>query len=190
MLKEHKINKLNNFIKGWYIDKSICKKLINIFEENKEKHTHGIVNSGYDPKIKKSIDFYINSKNKKYDFYYKELNNCLLNYKKIFPELDINLGFWGIVEQINIQKYNPNDGFFAWHTEQSNISNSDRMLVFMTYLNTVKDKGETEWLYQKLKIKPEEGLTIIWPANWNFIHRGCPSDKEIKYIVTGWYKFI
>ena len=44
-------------------------------------------------------------------------------------------------------------------------------------------------MYQKLKIKPEEGLTVIWPANWNFVHRGCPSNKEVKYIITGWYNF-
>ena len=34
-MKEHKINKLDGFIKGWYIDKSICKKLIKLFEDDK-----------------------------------------------------------------------------------------------------------------------------------------------------------
>ena len=189
-MKEHKINKLDGFIKGWYIDKTTCKKLIKLFEENKEKHISGIVNSGYNPNIKKSTEFRIDIKDEKYNFYYENLNNCLLNYKKIFKELDSDLDHWKIIEKINIQKYKPKEGFFKWHTEQTNISNSNRMLVFMTYLNTVKDKGETEWLYQKLKIKSEEGLTIIWPANWNFIHRGCPSNKETKYIITGWYNFI
>ncbi len=189
-MKEHKINKLEGFIKGWYIDKFICNKLINIFESNKEKHSLGIINSGYNPKIKKSTDFTIDIKNQEYNFYYESLNNCLLNYKKFFPYLDTILGYWGIKEKVNIQKYKPQEGFFEWHSEQVSIHNSSRMLVFMTYLNTVKNKGETEWLYQKLKIKPEEGLTVIWPANWNFIHRGCSSNKETKYIITGWYNFI
>jgi len=60
----------------------------------------------------------------------------------------------------------------------------------MTYLNNVKDSGETEWFYQNLKIKPEAGLTVIWPTDWTFTHRGIPSKTEIKYIVTGWYSYI
>tara|TARA_R110000796_G_scaffold48231_1_gene115745 strand:- start:585 stop:767 length:183 start_codon:yes stop_codon:yes gene_type:complete len=60
----------------------------------------------------------------------------------------------------------------------------------MTYLNNIKDKGETEWYYQKLKVKPETGLTLIWPVDWTFTHRGIPSKKEIKYIVTGWYSYV
>ena len=31
----------------------------------------------------------------------------------------------------------------------------------MTYLNDIKDGGETEFYYQKLKVKPEKGLTLI-----------------------------
>ena len=188
-MKEHKINKLDGFIKGWYIDKSICKKLIKLFEENKEHQVKGIVKGGYTPKIKKSTDLYISVNDPTYSFYYETLNNCNISYKKKFPGLDLYLDQWKIVENINIQKYRPGEGFFKWHTEQASLPAATRMLVFMTYLNTVKNKGETEWMYQKLKIKPEEGLTVIWPANWNFVHRGCPSDKETKYIITGWYNF-
>ena len=60
----------------------------------------------------------------------------------------------------------------------------------MTYLNTVKKKGETEFYYQKLKIKPETGLTIIWPSDWTHTHRGITSNTEEKYIVTGWYSYL
>ena len=188
-MKEHKINKLDGFIKGWYIDKSVCKKLIKLFEENKEHQVKGVVGKGYVPETKKSTDLRISSADKNYSFYFKKLNECLINYKKNFKELDTNLSYWKITENVNIQKYDLKEGFFKWHTEQGDLKTSPRMLVFMTYLNTVKNKGETEWLYQKLKIKAEEGLTVIWPANWNFIHRGCPSDKNIKYIITGWYSF-
>jgi len=41
-----------------------------------------------------------------------------------------------------------------------------------------------------LKVKPEKGLTLIWPADWTFTHRGIPSMSETKYIVTGWYNYI
>ena len=59
----------------------------------------------------------------------------------------------------------------------------------MTYLNTVNDGGETEFIYQKLKVKPETGLTLIWGADWTFTHRGITSKTETKYITTGWYSY-
>ena len=46
----------------------------------------------------------------------------------------------------------------------------------MTYLNTIKVGGETEFLYQKLKIKPKKGLTLIWPTDWTHTHRGLISN--------------
>ena len=60
----------------------------------------------------------------------------------------------------------------------------------MTYLNDVTEGGETEWYYQKLKIKPKKGLTVIWPADWTYQHRGIPSKTHHKYIITGWFSFI
>jgi hypothetical protein len=60
----------------------------------------------------------------------------------------------------------------------------------MTYLNDVTDGGETEFFYQKLKIKPEKGLTLIWPSDWPWTHRGIPSHTEDKYITTGWVHFV
>jgi len=59
----------------------------------------------------------------------------------------------------------------------------------MTYLNDIKEGGETEFYYQKLKIKPETGLTLIWGTDWTTTHRGIPSKTETKYIATGWYSF-
>ena len=60
----------------------------------------------------------------------------------------------------------------------------------MTYLNNVKQGGETEWFYQKIKIKPKKGLTVIWPSNWVFTHKGHTAVDEDKYIFTGWYTYI
>ena len=59
----------------------------------------------------------------------------------------------------------------------------------MTYLNDIEDGGETEFFYQKLKVKPQKGLTLIWPVDWTHTHRGVPSMTEEKIIATGWYYF-
>ena len=50
MLKQYKINKLDNFIKGWYIDKNVCKDLIKFFELNKDKVVKGTTIKGFNPK--------------------------------------------------------------------------------------------------------------------------------------------
>jgi len=194
MLKQHKINKLDNFIKGWYIDKNVCKDLINLFELNKDKAVQGTVMDGLKPKIKKSTDLNLlfNNPIKEIQNYNKELLKCTQEYIKTYPALKDNLSKWGILESYNIQKYKKNEAYFGWHTERSKSNGKfgKRLLAFMTYLNDVKEGGQTEWFHQKLKIKPETGLTVIWPADWMFLHRGIVAKKEEKFIVTGWFSFI
>jgi hypothetical protein len=117
------------------------------------------------------------------------LQKVLDCYKKEYPWCD-EFSSWGITETVNIQHYAPKEGYFFWHTERSSTVHpaATRHLVFMTYLNDVNEDGETEFYHQKIKVKPEKGLTLIWPADWTFTHRGIPSPHE-KYIVTGWLHY-
>jgi hypothetical protein len=87
----------------------------------------------------------------------------------------------------NIQKYEPNEGFFGWHCERAGNKHSDRLLVWMIYLNTVTDRGETEFFYQQHFEEPERGKLVIWPSDWTHLHRGVPSPTQTKYILTGWF---
>jgi hypothetical protein len=41
----------------------------------------------------------------------------------------------------------------------------------MTYLNDVDDGGGTEFFHQRLVVQPRKGLTLVWPADWTFMHR-------------------
>jgi hypothetical protein len=189
-----KISKSNNFIKGWYINKSICDELINFFENSKTLHKQGAVSGGILEDVKKSTDLIIKleeiKQNKLYKNYLDSLMKVVKEYVTLFPQLETNVDKWGITENIQLQRYYPSEGFYKFHCERSSFSAVKRLLVFMTYLNDVKKGGETEWLYQKLKIKPKKGLTIIWPADWMYLHRGLISKKETKYIITGWFSFI
>jgi prolyl 4-hydroxylase len=99
---------------------------------------------------------------------------------------------WAAAEPVNIQHYAPHEGFHAWHCERSSATAmyAARHLVFMTYLNTVEDQGETEWWYQQLKIKPRKGLTVVWPSSWTHMHRGITSPTEHKWIITGWLSYV
>lgn len=182
----------NNFIDTFYINKKVCKDLLNYF--NKNNHLTKKGESFGNIKTKQSTDLKISPLSNDIEIinYLKELNKCLQKYKKKYPVLDSELSNWGITETFNIQKYKRNEGFPSWHIEYGNetLMTSKRMLVFMTYLNDVNIEGETEWKYQKLKVKPKIGLTVLWPPYWTHLHRGVISKKEEKIIITGWYSFI
>ena len=181
-MQSHKINELNNFIAGWYIAPQVCKDLIDFFEtsENKQK---GKTGSGVDITKKVSTDLVIdvNRKDKPILNYYRELEKVLAEYTKTYPLAQQMHRSFGLTEEWNIQKYNPKEGYFAKHFERngSNFFNMARHLVFMTYLNDVNDGGETEFVLQKLKVKPETGLTLIWGSDWTFTHRGITSPTEL-----------
>ena len=56
----------------------------------------------------------------------------------------------------------------------------------MTYLNDVENGGNTNFEFYNLKIKPEMGKTLIWPADWTHAHTGEIVNSGSKYIITGW----
>ena len=194
-MKEHKFNKKNNFIEGWYIDKKVCTNLIKYFEKlpHKTRGALGLKDGkrGIDIRKKLSTDARIAVENQDLAIclYYEQLGKALTEYKKKYKYCNQQHAAWGIVEDWNIQKYNPKEGYFTTHFERTGGLTVHRHLVFMTYLNDVKDEGETEFYHQKLKFKPETGLTLIWGSDWTFTHRGIPSPTETKYIATGWYSF-
>ena len=84
-----------------------------------------------------------------------------------------------------LQKTIPTEGYHDWHSESNNIASANRTLVWSVYFNDLEDSGETEFLYQKKKIKPKAGRIVIFPGSFTHLHRGNP-PYEAKYIATGW----
>ena len=86
-----------------------------------------------------------------------------------------------------IQKTQPKGGgFHSFHAEDVTWMSKERHLAWSVYLNDVDEGGETEFLYQQLKIKPVAGRVAIWPGSFTHLHRGNPPSTD-KYIATGWY---
>ena len=96
-----------------------------------------------------------------------------------------------ISEPIKIQKTEPGQGYHVWHFERVGQSkySLNRLLTFIVYLNDIEEGGETEFLYQNLRIKPKLGTVAIWPVDFTHPHRGNPPLDKTKYIVTGWVEF-
>ena len=65
----------------------------------------------------------------------------------------------------------------------------NRLLVFSLYLNDGYEGGETEFLFQKKRMKPQKDRLLIWPAQFTHTHRGNTVLKGDKYLLTGWVEF-
>ena len=186
-----------HFIGSWNINNDkLCNDIIDFFKNNHEIQKEGTTATGIDIKVKKSTDITINPndlKQNKYDlfnFYFEHLNKCYLDYREQFTFLKtfankINIG------PFNIQKYQPGGHFAKVHSERTHITCLHRLFAWMTYLNDVKedDGGTTDFDYYKLKVQPQRGKTLIWPAEWTHAHSGSILKGGEKYIITGWIDF-
>jgi hypothetical protein len=94
------------------------------------------------------------------------------------------------IRLLKIQKTEVGGGYHSWHTENTSLDMSARLLTFTLYLNDIGDGGETEFLYYPKRIKPKTGKLVMWPAGFTHTHRGNPPLDGTKYILTGWIEYI
>ena len=113
------------------------------------------------------------------------IHKTLINYIKKYPYIS-SLPKWTSSCTL-LQKTTPSQGYHEWHCENLSYYETSRAVVWMIYLNDVEDGGETEFLYQRERVKPKRNTALLWPGSWTHIHRGNPPLKNDKYILTGWF---
>jgi hypothetical protein len=123
------------------------------------------------------------------DVFFRGLQCCFEHYTEKYSILKhdkIN------ATHMKMQRTDSGGGYHIWHSEQGAGKNVERVLVYTLYLNDIpeSDGGETEFLYQKLRVKPEKNMMIVWPAAFTHTHRGnTVLGLQAKYIVTGWFYY-
>lgn len=194
--------KYNNFI-GMYdnvFPDGYCRHMIDEFERlnsrgmclnRKQSENANKVN-------KNDIHLFLNLKNHQPDrfqdksserIFFNRLQTCFDDYVE---EYDILKNCDLRCTSIKMQKTVPGAGYHVWHAEQGNVASQNRGLVYSVYLNTLDEDGagETEFLYQQLRIPPKENTLIIWPAAFTHAHRGnVVFGNTPKYIITGWFYY-
>jgi hypothetical protein len=177
----------------------LCKAFIKNFEESDEK-APGVLDSpnGYSSnsfKVSTDMTFHPGYlKNNTWGPLLSELIPIVekgqQDYISRYYQAFSTLANFQLSSHFNIQRYNPGEGFSGWHCERAGKGYLNRILVWMIYLNTVTDRGETEFFYQHHFERPVEGKLIMWPSDWTYLHRGVVSETQTKYILTGWFTHI
>lgn len=117
----------------------------------------------------------------------RTLQNCINLYSdKFFFLKEIR----ATSDVVKIQRTPPRGGYHIWHSEAMERSTANRVLTWIIYLNDIPDgEGETEFLWQGIRVQPKAGTCVIWPAQFTHPHRGNPVYSCDKYIATGWYTY-
>jgi len=172
-----------------FIPKSECDKVIEEFESHPQKMREGkFGNRNVNHDVKKCTEsYYYFGKND--DTGFPIINEYLPIAIKKYADTYSNFQMvseWYIDEIYKVQRYYPNEGYFALHCENASLSTSKRILAWMIYLNDVTDGGYTEFPCQDKKFQPRVGDVLIWPAFFTHPHKGITSKTQTKYISTGW----
>jgi hypothetical protein len=86
-----------------------------------------------------------------------------------------------------IHRVKPACGYHTWHHEHSYFT-PRVVLAWMIILEAPESGGETEFLFQSMKIEPRVGQLTIWPAGFTHKHRGNPPLEGQKTYMTGWFE--
>lgn len=169
-----------------------CKKVIDLFEAD-ERKAPGLVGTfrELNKEVKTGTDLPISvfDEWKEIDgVFFKNLAACLEEIQKVIPWVVITGDFGYQIQRTTPgERYNyhyDTDGPFTEGPQSPNR----RQLVVIWYLNTVQEGGETEFMLQDVKVKPEVGKLIFFPPFWTHYHRGVSPISETKYICTTWIR--
>jgi hypothetical protein len=186
----------------------LCDDIIHMYElTNKNEKFPGTTIGGINKEIKDTTDFIIPKNNELWNnietTLVEELKSCLTKYNSTicenitntiieenFVKNKINIFFNDTftIKDLMIQKYEKGKGKYIYHNDfyVDFQTKSHRVITFLWYLNTVEEGGHTDFFGGKIKIKPEKGKLVLFPASWCYPHCGRTPISNDKYIITNW----
>jgi hypothetical protein len=187
------------------LSKEVCSDLITLFEDEDRKYD-GVTQGGLQKNIKDTKDFVIPENELKWYKYYHLFHNELTrNLQMYLNKLNENPSFKNENQNTTniykhfkdskishsvfmLQRYIMNEGKYVYHHDFSvdHKKQKNRIITYLWYLNDVEEGGETDFPDINIKMKPETGKLVLFPATWDFPHCGKMPISSNKYIVTGW----
>ncbi|MEE9342430.1 MAG: 2OG-Fe(II) oxygenase [Gammaproteobacteria bacterium] len=184
--------KPNTFIfeKTAALTPAVCDAAVAQFEASGNEQYKGRIGQivEEDLSIKKSTDLVVSGKPQWKSFdqaLFRSVGTAILEFREAYPYFKGPFKDMGYA----IQRTNPGE-HYHWHIDGGSHEFSQRQLVALWYLNDVPGPGgETEFLFQDVRVKPEKGKLILFPPFWTHEHRGVTLKKGVKYIATTWVVF-
>lgn len=167
-----------------------CEEMIRRFEANPDQQNPGRIgqDQGLDSEIKKTMDLVVSNKpdwKDVDDMLFRCVGAAMSELRESYPY------FRGPFKDVGyqIQRYHPGE-FYHWHIDGGSHEFSQRQMVVLWYLNDVPGPGgETEFLYQDVAVRPEQGKMVLFPPFWTHEHRAAELHEGVKYIATTWIVF-
>ena len=176
--------RIPNFVEKYIIEDNICDGLFDYYTNNNDYKIKG--------KQVCSVALYTQNKNQWVQAYEEAILQCVKEYCEKYK---MNQSKLGLHNGSLITCYPPNIGHINHFYERNSFSNqgnliSSRVLIYVTYLNDIEPGGEIDFYWQKLKIKPKKGLTLLWPTEFTHAYKHLGTSKKEKYLVTGYINYI
>ena len=181
------------------LDQSLCNEMIQEFKDQEEDGVYeGFTLGGKNYNSKRTFELNLkNTGNKKYNGWVETIEETAVRlnkrYLKKFGHLErfnpMGVHGGGVYYPLwKIQQYKKQEGHYhAWHTEQNySRDTAQRLMVSMYYLNDVEKGGETCFPLSDIKVTPEAGTLVTWPAGWPWVHNAETPISNDKYIITSW----
>ncbi|MGF1642437.1 MAG: 2OG-Fe(II) oxygenase [Thiotrichales bacterium] len=172
------------------LSRELCADMIQRFELASDEQYEGRIGQTVqkDRGIKRSTDLVVSGKE-----HWKDIDRALFQSMKraILEFRETYVYFKGPFKDMGyaIQRTQPGE-YYHWHIDGGSHQFAERQLVAVWYLNDVPGPGgETEFLFQAVKMRPETGKLVLFPPFWTHEHRGVTLEQGVKYIATTWVVF-
>ncbi|WP_159015503.1 2OG-Fe(II) oxygenase [Cognatiluteimonas profundi] len=120
-------------------------------------------------------------------FFLAQVDTYLARYNSEVP-LTIPVPLRPKTDRLTLKRYHPQVEGFEPHFDSID-DYSSRYMVFLWYLNTVEEGGETEFCDLGIKVAPKAGRLLMFPPYWMFQHAGRPPISGDKYILSTYLMF-
>jgi len=169
----------------------LCDNMIERFEQHADDQYQGRAGSGQllNDSLKKTTDLIVSGKPHWKDVdnnLFRSLAMALNEFRDAFPYFANMQRFQDM--GYNLQRYQAGE-YYHWHVDADNLQLASRQLVALWYLNDVDHGGETEFLHQGVKVRPQQGKLVLFPPFWTHEHRAVTVEQGVKYIATTWITF-
>jgi hypothetical protein len=82
-----------------------------------------------------------------------------------------------------VERITPGQGY-GFHIDAGPGNTYDRFLSGLLYLRDIRQGGQTEFPFQRVRVPPTAGMLVLFPPFWTHLHRGMSPALQTKYNIT------